>query len=386
LKPNLVSKGADRYVVGESARFDQKNSMFFRATWEPDFVDSGKRFYGVVYPQDKPGYRLEDLAFEQAGWYAEQAFAMGNLGGKRGFYSWESPKIWYSDYRPPTGLKLNPDDPQATTRIVKKAARLYGASLVGICKLDRRWLFSHAMEVQGRQIEHNPVEVSEEYKYAIVLAFEMNYDLIRLLPTRTGATGVTNAYGRMAFTTGTLAQFIRYLGYKALPMGNDTANSIPLAIDAGMGELSRMGLLITPEYGPRVRLSKIFTDLPLELDSPIEFGVWDFCMKCEKCAHLCPAQAIMYGGPVDRPLNVSNREGLLRWPLDAEKCFTWFARSEGMCGNCIRVCPFNKASGWLHEAVRWGVKNTHWLDSLFVKADGWLDYDKRVEAGQFWSD
>ena len=70
-----------------------------------------------------------------------------------------------------------------------------------------------------------------------------------------------------------LAEFIRILGYKAIPMGNDTSLSIPLAIDAGLGELGRHGLLITPEYGPCVRLCKVFTDLPLEPDKPIQFGV-----------------------------------------------------------------------------------------------------------------
>ena len=383
MKPNLVPEGADRYVVGKVERFDQKNNVFFRATWDLSLVELGRQFYGVVYPKDRPGYRLEDMAFNQAGWYAEQAFAMGNLGGNRGLYSWETPKIWYSDYRPSTDLKLAVDDPSKMSQVIKKVAKAYGASLVGICELDRRWLYSHRQNVLEKKYE--PVEIPEEYKYAIALAFEMNYELIKLSPTHTGAAGPTCAYGRMPLTTGSLAQFIRYLGYKAIPMGNDTATSIPIAIDAGLGELSRIGIVITPEYGPRVRLSKIFTDLPLVPDSPIEFGVWDFCMKCEKCTNFCPGQAIMRGQPTDKINNISNREGLLRWPVNAEKCFNWWARSEGVCSNCIRVCPFNKLPGGLHEAVRWGVKNTRWLDSLLVRADDLLGYGKQAEVEHFWS-
>jgi epoxyqueuosine reductase len=383
VKPNLVPRGAERYVVGKVERFDQRNNAFFRAVWEPSLIDLGRQFYGIRYPKDKPGYKLEDMAFDQAGWYAEQAFAMGNLGGNRGLYSWESPKIFYSDYRPPTDLKLTVDDPSRMSQIIKKVAKAYGASLVGICELDRRWLYSHRQNVLEKKYE--PVEIPEEYKYAIALAFEMDYELIKLSPACTGAAGPTSAYGRMALTTGSLAQFIRYLGYKAIPMGNDTATSIPIAIDAGLGELSRIGILITPEYGPRVRLSKIFTDLPLTPDSPIEFGVWDFCMKCEKCARFCPGQAIMYGEPTDKINNICNRDGLLRWPVDAEKCFGWWARSQGVCSNCIRVCPFNKPPGWLHEAVRWGVKNTRWLDSLLVKADDLLGYGKQAEVEHFWN-
>jgi len=380
---DLVAKGAGRYAVGEVERFDQRNNVFFRAVWDPSLVELGRQFYGVVQPKDKPGYRLEDMAFGQAGWYAEQAFAMGNLGGNRGLYSWETPKIRYSDWRPPTDVKLTVDDPSRMTRVIKKVARAYGASLVGVCELDRRWLYSHRLNVLEKREETE--EIPDEYKYAISLAFEMDYELVKLSPTHTGDAGPSIAYNRMALTTGSLAQFIRYLGYKAIPMGNDTALSIPIAIDAGLGELSRMGTIITKEYGPRVRLSKIFTDLPLAPDLPIEFGVWDFCMKCQKCARFCPGQAIMYGEPTDQPLSISNREGLLRWPIDAEKCFGWFTRNEGACSNCIRVCPFNKLPGVLHDWVRWGVKNTHWLDSLFVKVDDLLGYGQQVKVEQFWS-
>jgi len=260
--------------------------------------------------------------------------------------------------------------------------QFYGASLVGICKLDRRWLYSYRQDVLDKK--HEPVEIPEEFKYAIVLGFEMDYEAMKYSPSHFGAAAATTGYGKMAFTTGTLAQFIRYLGFQALPMGNDTALSIPIAIDAGLGELSRMGILITPQYGPRVRLSKILTDLPLVADSPIEFGVWDFCKSCEKCAQFCPGQAIMYGEPTEQALNLSNREGLLRWPANAEKCFGYWASIGGFCGCCIRVCPFNKSKGWLHDLTRWGVEHTRWLDPLFVKVDDLLGYGKQANPNSYW--
>jgi len=118
------------------------------------------------------------------------------------------------------------------------------------------------------------------------------------------------------------ARFIRGLGYKAIPCGNDTALSIPLAIDAGLGELGRNGLLITPEFGPRVRLSKVFTDLSLVPDEPIEFGVVEFCEKCETCARYCPSQAIIYGERTTQPHNISNNmAGQLKWPVNVDRCF-----------------------------------------------------------------
>ncbi|MCL0034757.1 hypothetical protein M1N21_02450, partial [Dehalococcoidia bacterium] len=72
-------------------------------------------------------------------------------------------------------------------------------------------------------------------------------------------------------------------------------------------------------------------------------------------------------------------------PVNAEKCLRFWVANNGLpCPNCIRVCPFNKPSGWLHSAVRWGVKNTRWMDPLFVKVDDWLGYGKQVSPGRYW--
>eukprot|EP01046_Picozoa_sp_COSAG06_P026209 COSAG06_NODE_2245_length_7263_cov_19.964964_5_plen_282_part_00 len=66
-------------------------------------------------------------------------------------------------------------------------------------------------------------------------------------------------------------------------------------MQAGLGEYDRHGLLIHPDYGPRVRIGKLWTDLPLAHDAPRPFGVAEFCEMCDRCATACPAQAISYG-------------------------------------------------------------------------------------------
>ena len=388
MKADLIAKGAGRYVVGKIERFDQKNEMFKRSRWDPSQLELGRKRYSAkdyneLLKRNKPGYTFEDTAFAGAAIHLEREFARGNMGGKQGLFTWKTHE--FNSYKRPADVKLTVDDPAKMSEHIKKVATFFGASLVGICELDTRWLYSHYYDVfDPANPEHAPVTIPEEYKYAIAIASEMDYEAIKSSPAQPAAAATGLGYSKMAFTAGLLAKFIGNLGYKAIPSGNDTACSIPIAIDAGLGELSRMGLLITPEFGPRVRLSKVLTDLPLVSDKPIEFGVWDFCLKCEKCCDHCSSRAIMSGNPTEKIHNMSNREGLLRWPVNAEKCLRFWAENGASCSNCIRVCPFNKPLGWLHSAVKWGVKNTRWMDSLFVKGDDLLGYGKQVNATYYW--
>jgi len=219
----------------------------------------------------------------------------------------------------------------------------------------------------------------------IVIAVEMDYEVIKLSPALIAEATPADAYSRMAYVAGRVAHFIRGLGYKAIPSGNDSALNIPLAIDAGLGELGRHGILITEKFGPRVRLCKVFTDLPLIPDKPIEFGVTEFCNSCKRCAEDCPGRAISSGEPTNEGPTVSNNSGAYKWYIDPEKCFQFWGQNDGGgCNNCIRVCPFNKSTGWLHDVSRFIVRNASWLDPLLVRIDELFGYGKKVKAEQFW--
>jgi reductive dehalogenase len=378
--PKRFKEGAHRYTVGEVKRFDQKNDMFKRPRWDPT-VEFGKKYYGLVMPKnDKPGYTHLEMAFKNTAWWIELAFAQSVLGGKMGLLAWEA-KQW-GDSRPPEDLKWHVDDPFKMTKIIKKVAAFFGASLVGICELDKRWVYSHAYHL--RTSVHEPIEIPDEINHAIVLAVEMNYEAYRCSPSYIQGAATGWGYSQEAMIAGLVAQFVRGLGFRALPNANDTSCSVPIAIDAGLGELSRAGFLITPKFGPRVRISKVFTDLPLVPDKPIEFGVWDFCRICGKCAENCPGHAIMHGEPTTEVHNISNREGLIRWPVNGEKCLAFWAAQGGSCGNCIRVCPFNKPHNWFHNGVRWGVNHLRRLDKLFLWGDDLLGYGKQLKAEEYW--
>ena len=57
-------------------------------------------------------------------------------------------------------------------------------------------------------------------------------------------------YSWSGLTAVSLAEAVRFMGYVAIPCMNETAMSVPLAIDAGLGQLGRLGYLITPWFGP----------------------------------------------------------------------------------------------------------------------------------------
>ncbi len=296
------SAGTSKFIAGEVQRFDQKNEMFKRPRWDPAMAEVAKKIFGYVYPQEKYGHTLKDIVFKNAAWHIETGFAHGNVTHNTGMYAWDMKLVGVS--RVPEGLKLEIKDPVKMSKDIKKVAKTFGASLVGICEVDKRWVYSHSFHFATK--EHAKLELPEECAYAVVMAFEMPYELCQTSPTLLAEVAEGWAYSFMVYTATMVAQFIRGLGYRAIPSGNDTAIDIPLAIDAGLGELGRNGLLITEKYGPRVRISKVFSELPLVPDEPVDFGVTRFCLACEKGARHCPAQAILYGDRTTETHNISN--------------------------------------------------------------------------------
>jgi epoxyqueuosine reductase len=371
----------EKFLAGPIERFDQRNDMFRRSRYDPEWIERAGTFYGPIQVKDRAGYRQEEVALSDAAWYVEHSAARGCQGSDHGgLYAWESPGPEGAQVSP--NLKIDVADRAEVSRKVKRAARLFGASLVGICELDRRWLYAYVSDdITG---EHKPLEVPEEYRYAIAMAIEMEYDLIQTSPTGGAAAATGLGYSKMAFVAGLLAQFIRNLGYSAIPCGNDTALSIPIAIEAGLGELGRNGLLITERFGPRVRICKILTDLPLVPDGPRFLGVEQFCRTCMKCAQDCPSRAISFGEKTSEALNISTNPGVLKWPVNGEQCFKYWVANGLDCANCIRVCPFNQEEGWLHDLVRMGVKHTPGLNRLFLWLDGVFGYGRQFDPATIW--
>ncbi len=210
----------------------------------------------------------------------------------------------------------------------------------------------------------------------------MDKDLIDTAPSALSGSATGLGYSNDLSTILSLSQYIINLGYKAVPSQNDTALSIPLAIEAGLGEYARNGLLITKKFGPRVRISKIFTDLPLESDKPISFGVKNYCSICNKCANSCPPRAISFDKPSFKQINKSNIKGINKWSVNAEKCFKFWASQSTDCSICIRVCPYNKDFDKLIHKIGIRLANTP-FKYILLKLDNF--FGSRKKPSEWWA-
>lgn len=362
-----------KFISGELKRFDERNTGYSRAdrneiTGPRDGLEQGiMKNLG----KNNPGFLHEDYALTCAG------RATDTLIRKKVYSRLNFDRRWNI----PESKKMTGIDPQFMSTKMKKVGKWFGADLVGIAELNTLWLYSHWGDHNAKLAESHevgePVEIPAGFRNVVVFAIAMDYYDVQRSPAV--CPSIDLGYSKMAFTAFHVAEFIRNLGYGAIPSGNDMGLTIPMAVDAGLGEMGRSGLLITEHYGTRVRLSKVFTDLPLVPDEPIDLGVQHFCEICGKCAQQCPGNALEKGERTDKPVDVSTNPGMLKWPVHAEKCLQWWYKSGTTgCTNCIRVCPYNKPPGSLHNFVRGILKRTSLFDRIMLKGDDLMGYGKQV--------
>jgi reductive dehalogenase len=378
----------------------EKFTTFSRNVWSPERRKALAEAENVTYKNLVEGRgRIPDQTRLD---YALMAAAWTYAHSDGVTYRWDGPSGMVRG----SGMEsMGPWDPADidmswadATRAVKHAALFFGASLAGVAELNPLWMYSdHFAPQQGEQertipvlAEGNRYEKTDDAWYiphslnrVIALAIEEDYYAISNSPGRLASAATGNGYSRMAVTSSTLAEFIRGLGYRALPAGNGVGLSIPIAVDAGLGELGRLGLLVTPKYGPRVRLAKVITDMPLEPDAPIRFGVAEFCESCMLCAEECPSQSITEGPQTWEGRSPANNPGVFKWYVTPEGCYDFNGFS---CSNCKRVCPFTKPNNsWLHRLIRKAIEGRiSPLNNVMVSLDQASGYGKPVPAREFW--
>jgi len=364
-------------------RFNQRDDVFSRADWDPEIAGpKADAFYHGYFMEgararNVEGFRQRDYALRNAAWHVADVFSdIRRADGRHeGFTDLFTLHREGSEGRPDDG------DPTSNTAEVKRLAKLFGADLVGVAAYDDRWTYTHTY----RRAEHAdvPNPLPDDLPFAIVIGKEMDFGLTETVPSALAGAATGLAYSRDASTLIALAQYLRNLGYRAYASMNDTALAIPLAIQAGLGEYGRNGLLITPEFGPRLRLGKVFTDLPLVPDTPRHFGVTDFCRQCNRCADACPVKAIPTGPPSAERYDRSNLVGVTKWTVNARTCFGFWINQNTDCSICIRVCPYNRDyRRWYHRL--WRRLAAGPLRGLLLRLERWADRGRRRPAGWWW--
>lgn len=356
-----------------STRFDERDIMFARARLVPGTPQY--HAYYQVHPERKG---IDDATRAKPGLLSPRARLANPL-------LFASPEASFTL----TGVmgemvSGSPSEDRLTLPVEKMTsyimglARYYGALEVGVAEMQPYHVYSHI----GRGPGVYGAELPLEYEYAIAFTVEMAHEMVATHPHPPGVMESAKQYVEAGRVAVQLAAAIRHMGYPARAHidGNYRVIAPLVARDAGLGEIGRIGLLMTPRQGPRVRLGVVTTNLELLVDgrSP-DMSVIDFCTVCKKCAENCPSRSIPFEARQDLG-------GAWRWRIDPESCFLYWNVIGTDCGICMSVCPYSHPDSLPHNLLRWGIKRSGFIrraafrmDDLFYgvkpppkSAPGWM--------------
>jgi epoxyqueuosine reductase len=204
---------------------------------------------------------------------------------------------------------MNADGNQIEKTIVEKAKEL-GASLAGIASIDdlkasetyaiydKSPFYEEYDRDSPSYYEYKGVEWREEHRSVLVWALVHPISKPALDWWSMKVPGFTPGNGVMRMQSKKLRIWLgEELGISALSLpyqiefgGAFLKDSAALA---GLGVIGKHNLLVTPEFGTRVRLRGIFMEAELEPTGPIDF---DPCYGCDMpCHQACPREAFRSG-------------------------------------------------------------------------------------------
>ncbi len=349
-----------------SRRIDERDIMFARARLRPGTPEY--ETYYAMRPENRAGddrtRALPGLLSNEAELADPVVFAAADAN----FAICEALRAMADGVPEPRPIELSPAE---WTRRLKGLTAYLGAADVGICRLRPEHVYSHVG--RGTGIWGAPVEL--DHRWAIAFTVEMDHEAISHSPGAPVVLESARQYVELSRIGVEVAGLLRRCGWpaRAHTDGNYRVIAPLVAREAGLGEIGRMGLLMTPRLGPRVRIGVVTTDVPLEIDPPCnDASVLDFCTICKKCAVNCPVGAISHDDrePID---------GGLRWAIDSDTCFRYWNVVGTDCAVCMRVCPYSHPDNTVHNLVRWAIRQSGGARRVMLKADD-LFYGRRPPA------
>jgi len=355
------------------SRFDERDIQFSRVRLKP-----GTPEYAFYYAMRPENLRTDDEIRALPGLLSNGAALADPMlfaSAEGSFFLTEALRGAVDG---PVSEERAPCDPTQMTEYLKSLAFYFGARDAGVTELRPYHLYSHI----GRDFSCYGEPIPFEPGFAVAFTVEMDDRMVRSAPNAPAVMESGRQYVEAARIAVQLAAAIRKMGFPARAHidGNYRVVAPLVARDAGLGEIGRMGLLMTPRLGPRVRLGVVTT--PLELlpnRQTRDATVLDFCERCRKCADNCPARAIPSG---DRAMV----ESALRWRIDGDACFRYWNTVGTDCARCMSVCPYSHRDNPVHNAVRWGIRQSPLFRRAAVRLDD-VFYGRRPapQPGPAWT-
>jgi len=329
--------------IKPAGRIDERNTMFSRNELEP----GTERF--EKYYKEFPDHRAKDDIFranpgllsKKTAFFSPLAFAMADAG-------FETVAAFHSMVDGDTAKDAVKVDEGKLDIFIREWLKKRGVVSAGVTQMkDHHWY-----STGGRGDRYNKKYIPKK-ELGIAFTVEMDGEMVACSPKAPIVMESSQQYLNAGTIATQLSFFLRNLGFEARAHidGNYEVVCPLVARDAGLGEIGRMGLLMTPKLGPRVRIAVVTTDAPLKIDDRnYDPSVEDFCTKCLKCADACPASAIS-----KRDKELIN--GVKRWKIDQEKCFTYWSYAGTDCGRCVGVCPYSHPDNLFHNTIRFMIKH-----------------------------
>ena len=186
---------------------------------------------------------------------------------------------------------------------VKRAAREYGADLVGVAPDER---------LESLPPENRPRTLSRRVRSVVVVGHRILRGALRGIEEGTNFHSVYRYYGSEVLEDSFLSRTVYQLacrleqdGHEAIPLFSfkrDQDGFVPdyqaYARAAGLGSAGKGGFFLTPRFGHRQRFALVFTDAVLDGDPVIETA---FCDDCSACVDACPLHALAVDTATGRP-------------------------------------------------------------------------------------
>ena len=273
-----------------------------------------------------------------------------------------------------------PQEPEILTRHIKSVGYFLKADIMGTCKVPASAYYSH--DKQGK-----PIDVRYENAIIIVMGKESNAVHASSGKDWLGDPISFQAYQHLGMVTETIANYIRRLGWEASPQYGPSfvdrySVQLPrLLIEAGIGEVSRVGIVLNPFLGLGYKAAAVLTDMPIIPDKPIDFDLQNFCKNCKICAENCPSRAIPTGDKV-------MYNGYETWKLNTKRCasFNFTNKNGTMCNRCVKSCPWTNPTTWPHNLVRSMVMHSRLAQRIAIRGAYLLNPGKGRPDQRWWFD